>query len=372
MKIVFNKIYKSKNEKEYIFNTIENEISYQNEIEKIFLDKFGIENLHLCPSATNALESIALAIDIEENDEIILPSFTLSSTANAFALRGAKLKFADSKKNNPNIDIESVKAQITEKTKAVVVVHYGGFSCDIEDIADLCKQNKILLIEDAAQALNSFYKDKPLGTFGDFSVFSFHKTKNITCGEGGVLVVNNKYFINKIDEVINKGTNINDFRNNKVNKYEWTSLGISGTLAEINKAYLFAQLQDINIVDEERCEIWYKYFADLIELKEQNKIFYPSVKNQEKINYHIFYIVCKSNKERNSLQNYLSENGIETMFHFNSLHKSLFFKEKYNGKELKNSDKFSDCLLRLPIYSGLLNNEQNKIIEKIYSYYYTK
>lgn len=372
MKIVFNKIYKSKNEKEYIFNTIENEISYQNEIEKYFLTKFGVDNLFLTPSATNAIEAISLAINISVDDEVILPSFTLSSTANAFALRGAKLKFADSKTNNPNIDIESIKTLISKKTKAIIVVHYGGFSCDIEEITELCKQNGILLIEDAAQALNSFYKEKPLGTFGDFSVFSFHKTKNITCGEAGALVVNNTIFLEKIHAIINKGTNLNDFKDKKVKKYEWVSLGLSGTLAEINKSYLFAQLQELNKTEIYRKEIWDKYFLDLSELKKQNKVFYPDLNENEKINYHIFYIVCKTEKERNALQKHLLENSIESMFHFNSLHKSLYFRDKYEGKELTNSDKFSECLLRLPIYFGLTNANQNKIIETIFSYYKTK
>ena len=370
MKIVFNKIYKSRNEKDYILDTIENDISYQKDIEKIFHDRFRIENFYLCPSATNALETIALAIDVKNDDELILPSYTLSSTANAFALRGAKLRFADSKKDNPNIDIENIKKLISSKTKAIVVVHYGGFACDIEEIADLCKQKNIFLIEDAAQALNSFYKNKALGTFGDFSVFSFHKTKNITCGEGGALVVNNKKYINKIEKIHNKGTNLEDFKNNKVEKYEWTSLGLSGTLAEINKSYLFAQLLEIDVIDRIRKGLWKNYYQSLSELKEQISL--PEIKEGEKINYHIFYIVCKSNKERNKFQTYLLKNGIETMFHFNSLHKSIYFKNKYQGEELKNSDIFSDCLLRLPIYPDLLKEEQNKIIDTIISYYNTK
>lgn len=372
MKIVFNKIYKSKNENEYIFNTIENEISYQKEIDDFFLEKFRIENVYLTPSATNSLETIALAIDINNDDEVILPSFTLSSTANAFALRGAKLMFADSKTDSPNINIESIKKLISQKTKAVVVVHYGGFACDIEEIAVLCKQNKILLIEDAAQALNSFYKNKSLGTFGDFSVFSFHKTKNITCGEGGALVVNNKKYIKKIDEIVNKGTNLNEFKNHKVEKYEWTNLGLSGTLAEINKSYLFAQLSDIDIIEKYRKNLWENYHSSLVELRNKNEINFPDIKKEEKINYHLFYVVCKSKNERTGLQAYLQKNDVEAMFHFNSLHKSIFYKNKYESEDLTNSNKFSDCLLRLPIYPDLLKEEQNKIIETIFSYYNIK
>jgi dTDP-4-amino-4,6-dideoxygalactose transaminase len=369
MKISFNDIYKSKNEIEFITNSINNEFSYDDKIKQFFLERYNIKDFFLTPSATIALEAIALATNISVDDEVILPSFTLSSTANAFALRGAKLVFADSKANNPNINIESIKKLISPKTKLIVIVHYGGIACEIEEIAKVCKKNNIILVEDAAQAFNSFFNGKALGTFGDFSIFSFHKTKNITCQEGGALIVNNFKFNLIIDNILNKGTNIRDFRENKVSKYEWISLGLSGTMAEIKKAYLYAQILDIDIIHEKRKNIWNRYYSELSILEKKNLEFLPKFDKKNKLNYHLFYIICNSKQERKNLQNDMLKNDVETMFHFNSLHKSIYFKEKYNSLDLPNSNKFSDCLLRLPINMEITNIEQDKIINLILSFY---
>lgn len=366
MQIKCNKIYKSKNEKEFILNTLETEYSYDKEIKQYLNTNFGYKNTLLTSSATTALDAIAIALDLNPEDEIILPSYTLSSTANSFALRGAKLVFADSENDNPNIDIESIKNNISDKTKVIIIVHYAGIPCNITETVEICKRKNIILIEDAAQAFNSFYNKKPIGTFSDFAIFSFHNTKNITCGEGGALIVNNLNFYSKIESILNKGTNLNDFKNNKVDKYEWTNLGISGSLSEINKAYLFSQLLDLKIITETRKHIWEKYNSELSKI---DTISTPKELPNTQLNYHIFYIVCKSKYERTKLQNLLSDNNIETLFHFNSLHKSIFFKDKYSSAKLINTDKFSDCLLRLPLNTEISESEQNKIISLIVRFY---
>ncbi len=333
--------------------------------------KFGFHNCFLTTSCTSALEMAALLAGIKEGDEVIIPSYTFSSTANAFILRGAKVVFCDSKSNHPSIFEDKIEGLITPKTKVIVPVHYGGFACDMERIMAIAEKHNLLVIEDAAQALNSFVilksgKRKSVGTFGHFSAFSFHHTKNITCGEGGLIVINDKSFLEKAKVIRNNGTNKTLFQEGKVDKYDWVGVGSSFLLSEINAAYLFAQLNKIDSVDQKRKTLWDLYYLKL----SQNKlVVIPPLFTYSTNNYHIFYMVCSSGVERDNLISFLKEKNIQAVFHYQSLHQSPYFESEYTGSELVNSDVFSERLVRLPLYCDLSEEEAGYISDCILTFY---
>jgi dTDP-4-amino-4,6-dideoxygalactose transaminase len=333
-----------------------------------FETKYGFKKVLLTTSCTDALEMAAILLDIKEGDEVIAPSYTFVSTVNAFVLRGAKIIFVDSCAENPNMDTNEIEALITSKTKVILPVHYAGIACDMDAIMALADKYNLFVVEDAAQAIDSFYKGKPLGSIGHLAAFSFHETKNIISGEGGMLVVNDDRFIERAEIIREKGTNRSQFFRGEVDKYGWVDIGSSFLPSDIIAAFLFAQLENLERIQTRRKEIWNQYCFGLKPLEEKG-IKLPFIPHFATNNAHMFYLVCESLEQRSELIRYLKDNKINAVFHYLSLHKSPYFKKKYLGNDLLNSDKFSDCLLRLPFYFKLSKLDQNKIINSILNFY---
>lgn len=336
----------------------------------LFNTKYGFKNAFLTTSCTDALEMIALLLDFKKSEEIIIPNFAFVSCANAFEIHGAKIVFCDVNNNFPNLSYESLLKKITTKTKAILLIHYAGYPCDINKIKKLCKKNKIILIEDCAHAIDVEYGGKYVGSFGDFSTFSFHETKNISCGEGGMLVVNNKKFIRRANHIFHKGTNRKDFDMSLVNKYQWVDKGSSFLMSDLNSSYLYGQLKVINKIQSNRKKIFSWYIKKLSSLKANLNYIFPDIFYSEKFNGHIFYLICESKVQRLLLLDYLKNNKILATFHYLPLHQSKYYKKNYkrlenNDKNLKNSIFFSDRLLRLPIYYGLKENQVDYICDKV-------
>jgi dTDP-4-amino-4,6-dideoxygalactose transaminase len=330
---------------------------------------FDFDNVLLTTSCTDALEMSAILCNIKIGDEVIIPSYTFVSTANAFALRGAKIILADSGDNNPNICLDKIEKLINPKTKCVVVVHYAGFSCDIKKVLDLKKKYKFYLIEDCAHSIDSKYKNIYLGNFGDMSTLSFHETKNIQCGEGGALIINNKKLFNRARIIWQKGTNRSSFLEGKVKKYEWIDIGSSFLPNETTAAFLFSQLGDLKKINIKRIKIWKYYYKSLKSLENRNFLQLPIVDSFATINGHIFYIILKDTKQRRKLSEFLKNKNIVCNTHYTGLDKSPFYRKNYKKLHLKNSNKFSDTLLRLPIYPDLSISNVDKIINSIKQYF---
>lgn len=369
-RICFNKPCYSKHYTKHIDSHFENNDSYITKCEQYMKKKYDFENTIFTTSCTHSLEMMAMILNIGIGDEIIVPSYTFVSTANAFVKFGAKIIFLDSNSNDPNMNIDMLEDSITEKTKAVVIVHYAGWSVDMFKLQKLCKNKKIFLLEDAAQAINCSFVGKPLGSFGTLSAFSFHYTKNIHCGEGGMLVINDPEYINKAHIICDKGTNRHDFLKNKIDKYEWVDRGSSYPMSEINAAYLYGQLVDIDNLIKKRKQLW-KLYHDEIKSVKTDLISYTSSELETNIgNYHIYYIVFKQKKDLSNLQRFLKNNKIQTFTHYRSLHLSEYsIKNNLNKKSLPNSENLSECLLRLPLHQKLLIEDVNFICTKIKSFY---
>lgn len=373
MKVPFNKPFLIGNEMKYISEAIKmGKISgngyFTEKCEQFFEKKYGFKKTLLTTSCTHALEMAAILLDINPNDEVIVPSFTFVSTANAFVLRGAKIVFADSNNLNPNIDCDKIENLITPKTKAIVVVHYAGIACDMDKIIEIANKHNLFVVEDAAQSIDSYYKNKPLGSLGHLATFSFHETKNIMCGEGGLLVINSDKLIDRAEIIREKGTNKKQFSLGKINQYSWVDLGSSYVPSEMNAAYLYAQLEKIDVIQSKRVKLWENYYNGLKTLK--NKIKLPVIPNFSKNNGHIFYIICQSKTEREKLILKLKEENIMAVFHYVSLHNSPFGKNQtISYSDCPNSDYYSDCLLRLPMYYTLKSSEQKIIIKTIIEFY---
>ncbi|MFT5970240.1 MAG: dTDP-4-amino-4,6-dideoxygalactose transaminase [Flavobacteriales bacterium] len=330
---------------------------------------FNYRESLLTHSCTAALEIAALSIKIEPGDEVIMPSYTFVSTANAFALRGAKIVFADCKSDLPNIDETKIEALISPNTKAIVVVHYAGIACEMDALISICKKHNLVLIEDAAHAIGATYKGAFLGSFGDISTLSFHETKNISCGEGGALIINNKNFSDTCHQIREEGTNKLDFLKGRVREYEWVNLGSSYAPSELNAAVLSEQLLHLDHVLNSRIKIWRKYHSALSPLEHLRHIALPSVPEFSEHNSHIFYIVCSSLSTRNKLMEFLKNNMIQVCFHYQPLHLSPFFTQNHQKVELTNTQKFSDGLIRLPLYPGLTDAELEFIVAKIFNFF---
>jgi dTDP-4-amino-4,6-dideoxygalactose transaminase len=372
--IGFNKPYVTGKEIEYIVDAVAREkISGNGHFTKLcqnFLEKrYGIKKVLLTTSCTDALEMAAILIDAGPSDEIIIPSYTFVSTANAFILRGARIIFADSSAESPNIDVDKLEALITKRTKAIVVVHYAGISCDMDRINDIAVRHGVFIIEDAAQAIESTYNGKPLGSIGHLACFSFHETKNIISGEGGALLINDSSFVQRAEIIWEKGTNRSAFFRGEVDKYSWIDLGSSFLPSEITAAFLYAQLQQIDIIQEKRNLIWEAYKKNLMLLESENKVKLPCVPAYANHNAHIFYLICKNENERNNLLDYLNGHGINAIFHYLSLHKSPFYAPKYSGEELAWSDHYTATIVRLPIFFELTLPQVHFIAQKISDFY---
>ena len=361
----FNIPYLTGKEKEYVSQTIESRSisgdgAFTKKCQAWFEKKFGFKKTFLTTSCTDALEMAAILLDIKVGDEVIVPSFTFVSTANAFLLRGARIVFADSYSDSPNMDADSLEKLVTKNTKVILVMHYAGFSCDMEKIMSLANKNNLFVVEDAALALGSNYKEKPLGNFGHLSAFSFHETKNISCGEGGMLVVNDEQFIKRAEIIREKGTNRSAFFRGEVDKYGWSDIGSSFLPSDLLAAYLFAQLESFDLIQSSRMKVWNSYYEGL---KGNKNITLPAHGNH---NASIFYFTCNSLEDRTKLISHLKQNNIPASFHYQALHKSSF---AASGESLPNSEKYSDTLVRLPLYVDLKESEINSIISSINTFY---
>ena len=371
--ISFNKPYLTGKETTYIQNAVRScKISGNGVYTKKCHNKFKsiLNNGHnlLTTSCTDALEMSAILANIKTGDEVIMPTFTFVSTANAFVLRGANIVFADSRLDHPGIDEEAIEELITKKTKAIVVVHYAGISCDMDKILEIAKRNNLLVIEDAAQGIDSYYKGKPLGSIGDMGGFSFHETKNIQCGEGGLIAVNNLKFKERAEIIWEKGTNRSAFWRGEVDKYNWVDIGSSFLPSEINAAFLYAQLEKLEFIQKKRKAIWDKYYKDLMKLVELG-VNIPFIPKYATNNAHMFYLVCRTNYERTSLINYLKKQNINAVFHYICLHDSPYFFKKHDNREMTNAKKYERCLVRLPFWVNMTEKEVKYVIQKVLEFY---
>ena len=376
--IPFNKPYLTGKEMQYIEEAVKSgKISgnglFTKKCQEFFEKEFGFKKTLLTTSCTDALEMAAILADIKEGDEVIVPSFTFVSTALAFVRQGADIVFADSYSDNPNIDADQIEALITEKTKAIVVVHYAGVACDMDKIMSIANKRGIIVIEDAAQAIDSYYisKDgtkKALGSIGHLSAFSFHETKNIISGEGGMLCINDDRFIQRAEIIWEKGTNRSQFFRGEVDKYSWVDTGSSFLPSEIISAFLWAQIENMKDIQDKRIKIWNRYYEGLSSFEPVSikKPKHPLVPEYATNNAHMFYLVCDNVDDRTRFIQHLKDKGILSVFHYLSLHKSSYY-EKYSTRksELPNSDMFSDCLVRLPLFYELTDEQVEYIINTI-------
>jgi dTDP-4-amino-4,6-dideoxygalactose transaminase len=343
--------------------------SFTQKVHQYFEKQFGFKKVLLTASCTDALEMSAILINIKEGDEVIVPAYTFVSTTNAFILRGAKIVFCDSSANHPNIDADAIEPLITNKTKAIVLVHYAGVAGDMDKIISVARKHNLFLIEDAAHAIDSYYKNIPLGSFGNLSALSFNETKNIIAGEGGLLMVNDKQFETRAEIIREKGTNRTAFGRGETNKYEWLDIGSSYLAPDTTAAFLLAQLESLADIQQKRMLLWNEYFRLLKDAAAQFEFSLPVIPAEAKHNAHIFYMVCKSKTERDALTSYLSEKGINAAFHYLALHKSPYYTDKHDGRALPNAEMFSDCLLRLPLYYDLTTEQVNYIADKLIAFY---
>ena len=375
IKIPFNQPFIAGNEIEYIKEAVSSgKISgdgmFSKKCQQFFEKNYGFKKTLLTTSCTDALEMASLLCEINPGDEVILPSYTFVSTANAFALRGAKLVFADSMENIPNINPAEIEKLISPATKAVVTVHYGGIACMMDEIMAIAKKNNVNIIEDAAQAVDSFYKGKPLGSIGELGAFSFHETKNIICGEGGMIAVNRDDMIKRAEIIREKGTNRAAFFRAEVEEYNWVDIGSSFLPSEILAAYLWGQLEHLAEIQEKRLLLWNTYYERLKPLNDKGFITLPVIPDYATNNAHIFYFLTRDLEERQKLAEYLKDNGVIAVFHYLSLHRSPYYSKKHGKRKLPNADKYSDTLLRLPLFFEMnldMVDTVVTLIEKFYS-----
>ncbi len=366
MSIGFNKPYFTGKEADYIKEAVlSKKISgdgiFSKKCHDFFEQRYGFPKCLLTTSCTDAIEMAALLIDIKPGDEVIAPSYTFVSSVNPFILRGARIKFIDSSKENPNLQCSDIEKAINNKTRAIIVVHYAGISCDMDSIMALAKKHDLVVIEDAAQAIDSFYKGKPLGSFGALAAFSFHETKNIISGEGGMLVINDPKLAARAEIIREKGTNRSAFFRGEIDKYGWVDIGSSFLPSEIIAAFLFAQLENLEKIQERRRSIWNRYYKNLEPLINKN-IQLPFVPGYATNNGHIFYLVCNSAEQRDKLIAGLKQKNIGAVFHYQSLHKSEYYKKTHtDAPVLPEADRYTDRLVRLPLYYELTDEQVDEI-----------
>lgn len=373
--IPFNKPFLTGKEAHYVYQAVyTGKLSgngiFTKKCQSFFEEHYGFKKALLTTSCTDALEMAAILCDVKPGDEVIVPSYTFVSSALAFVRQGARIVFADSCPNNPNIDPSKIESLITDKTRVIVPVHYAGVACDMDRIMEIANRHNILVVEDAAQAIDSYYKGRPLGSIGHLAAFSFHETKNIIAGEGGLLAINDERFIRRSEIIWEKGTNRSEFFRGEVNKYGWVDTGSSFLPSEIMAAFLWAQLENIEQIQERRKSIWNKYHDGLSDLEKKEIIRLPQIPGYATNNAHMFYIVCRSLDERTGLIKHLKDNGILAVFHYLSLHLSDYYTSHYKDiPDLPQCDRYADCLVRLPMYYELKDEEVEYIIDKIKDYW---
>jgi len=374
--IIFNRPPFTGNEEKYLIQSMKSlKISGDGEFtrrcHRWFEERLQCKKALLTTSCTHALEMTAILIDIQPGDEVIMPSYTFVSTANAYALRGAKIVFVDIRPDTMNIDETLIEAAITEKTKAIVPVHYAGVACEMDTIMDIANRHNLFVIEDAAQGMMSSYKGKALGTIGHFGTFSFHETKNYTSGgEGGLLIINDEEYITKAEIIREKGTNRSQFFRGMVDKYSWVDIGSSYLMNDLSAAYLWGQLDIADEINEERVNHWKMYYKGLETLSKKGVITLPTIPTDCVHNAHMFYIKVNNLKERTRLIGHLDSHGVQAVFHYVPLHSApagmkfgtFFGEDTYTTSE-------SEKLIRLPLYYGIKKEEIQKVINTIIDYY---
>jgi len=368
--IPFNKPHLTGKEAHYMYEAVyDGKLSgngkFTKRCQQFLEQKYGFKKCLLTTSCTDALEMCAILCDINPGDEVIVPSYTFVSSALAFVRAGAKIVFADSMSRNPNIDASKIEALITPKTKAIVPVHYAGVACDMDAIMDIASRHNLLVVEDAAQAIDSYYKGRPLGSIGHMAAFSFHETKNIIAGEGGCLCINEQRFIRRAEIIWEKGTNRAEFFRGEVNKYGWVDTGSSFLPSEVVAAFLWAQLESMDDIQNKRKQIWEAYYENLKPLADKGLFKLPDLPDYATNNAHMFYLVCKSLEERTALIKKLKDNGILAVFHYLSLHSSPYYQDKHDGRDLPECDRYADCLVRLPLFYDLSVEDVEKIVRCI-------
>lgn len=367
--IPFNKPYFSGRELKYLeevchSTTMSGNGDFTKKCHTFFEQKYGFKKCLLATSGTDALEMCAMLCNLKPGDEVIVPSYTFVSTALAFLREGAKVVFADSSAENPNMEVEQIEPLINEKTKVIAVVHYAGVACDMDAIMALAEKHNLLVVEDAAHCIDSFYKGRPLGSIGHLGAFSFHETKNISSGEGGMCVINDERFVRRAEIIWEKGTNRAEFYRGMVNKYGWVDMGSSFLPSEFNAAYLWAQLEQLDDIQGKRKHIWNRYFEGL-NGKIGNEVKLPYIPEYATNNAHMFYLLCPSLEYRTALMKFLKENDVQTTFHYLPLHSSKYYEDKHDGRELPNCDRYGDTLVRLPLFYELSDMEIDKIVKLI-------
>jgi len=370
--IGFNIPYLTGSETEYIHDAVARKMlsgngTYTKKCHEFLSNRLDGSKVLLTSSCTDALEMSALLLSIEQGDEVIMPSYTFVSTANAFVLRGAKIVFVDSRPDHPGIDETKIEELITSKTRVIVPVHYAGVACDMDKILQIARKYNLAVVEDAAQAIDSFYKGVPLGAIGDMGAYSFHETKNLISGEGGCLIVKNKDLNARSEIIWEKGTNRSAFWRGEVDKYGWVDLGSSFLPSELTAAFLYAQLEHLESIQNRRKEIWNIYRNALNSIG--HKIGLPFIPEYATNNAHMFYFTCKSEEQRNALLKQLNAQGINAVFHYQSLHNSQFFKPKHDGRILENADKYSSTLVRLPFHLSLTDDQVKYVAEAIIKFF---
>ena len=370
--IPFNQPYLTGKEAHYMYQAVYNKKLSGNGIftqkcQDFFSNRYGFKKCLLATSGTDALEMCAMLCDLKPGDEVIVPSYTFVSTALAFLREGAKVIFADSMDCNPNLDAEKLESIITPRTRVIAPVHYAGIACDMDAIMNIAEKHNLIVVEDAAQAIESYYKGRPLGSIGHLAAFSFHETKNITAGgEGGLLAINDERFIRRSEILWEKGTNRAEFFRGAVNKYGWVDMGSSFLPSEINAAFLWAQLENLDEIQEKRILLWNQYFNGLQGLANKGKISLPQIPEYATNNGHMFYVVCRNLEERSNLIKHLKENSITAPFHYLSLHKSEYYLEHNEERpNLPMSDLYTDRLVRLPMFFELSLSDVDRVVEQI-------
>ncbi len=369
--IPFNKLFLTGDENKYIEDCLKNKISgdgyYTKQVHKFIEEKFKVKKALMTTSGSTALDMAAILLNLKEGDEVILPSYTFVSTANAIVLRGAKPVFADICEDTLNIDPKEIEKKITKKTKAIFPVHYAGVACDMDSIMHVAKKYNLKVVEDAAQAVNAKYKDKYLGTIGHIGCYSFHETKNYSSGEGGAILINGDGELSERAEIIReKGTNRSQFIRGEVDKYTWVDMGSSYLPSDILAAFLWGQFNKLDEIQEKRKNIYDTYLEGLKDLQNKGKIKLPIIPKHCTSNYHMFYILLNSEEERNYLINKLKEKEIVAVFHYIPLHTSqMGMKLGYKIGELPKTESLSTRILRLPMYPELKKQEVEYVVEQI-------
>jgi dTDP-4-amino-4,6-dideoxygalactose transaminase len=372
--IPFNKPFLTGKETDYITQAVQSgKISgngmFTQKCHEFFETKYGIKKCLLTTSCTDALEMCAILIDCKPGDEVIVPSYTFVSSALAFVRQGAKIVFADSQVDSPNIDVARLEELINTNTKAIVVVHYAGIAVDMDAVMQLASKHNLVIIEDAAQSIDSYYKNKPLGSIGHLAAFSFHETKNVISGEGGMLAINDEQYIKRSEIIWEKGTNRASFFRGEVNKYSWVDTGSSFLPSEVIAAFLYAQLEQLDKIQSRRKQIWDKYHDGLLAQANSDSFKLPVIPAYATNNAHMFYLVCNNIEDRSGLIEHLKKDGIWSVFHYLSLHTSEYYKDRHDGRILANAGKFESCLVRLPFYFELTDEQLDKIIQSVISFY---